>query len=160
MTARQCYQIHCTHSRSLGNFFMINDVFESEQSSVCVTWWHFVSQVLVSWQAVMSFVMVFSSSFWHFSKVTSMAPLSSTVDKIVGWSMCPVCSWFWKIFSPAKPDISPWKSSRGRSKARQQDNDHCGCLRHFLRYLYWNTPYWTRQIKNDDFMATNAIKKL
>ena len=64
------------------------------------------------------------------SRVISTAPLSFKVLAIVGISIPPLCSCCVNIFLSVNPSISPCKSFRGNSKARQHENDHFGFFRH------------------------------
>ena len=64
------------------------------------------------------------------SRVISTAPLSLKVLAIDGISILPVCSCWFSTFLSANPRISPCSWLRGNSKARQQENDHFGSLRH------------------------------
>ena len=75
----------------------------------------------------------------------SMAPLSFKVAPILGMPSFPDCTCCFSMFLPAKPLISLCKFVRGTSKARQQENDHFGFLRHSL--IFWKTKiaYWTEK---------------
>ena len=82
-----------------------------------------------------------SPSPWERVKLT--APLSFAQAAMEGFSIIPVWSWVLSMFVSNIPLISPCKSLRGRSRAKQQEKDHCGFLRHSLKNWYRYTKYWT-----------------
>ena len=90
-------------------------------------------------------LVVASSSFlqatsWS-SRVISTALLFLTVSAVDGISIQPVCSCCFSMFIPASPPISFCKLLRSNSKARQQDNDHFGFLRHSFTYKIYKKIY-------------------
>ena len=78
------------------------------------------------------FASLTSWSLWDRAKL--IAPLSFAQAAMEGFPIIPVWSCVLSIFLPTIPRFSPCKSLRGRSKAKQQEIDHRGFLRHSFKY--------------------------
>ena len=101
--------------------------------SVCVSLWLWLLLYTGSWQFSPCMANVAWSSFWPCSREASIAPLSFTAPIRVGASICPDCIWLLRASVAAKPWIFPCKSLRGKSQARQQENEQCGSFHHSRR---------------------------
>ena len=117
-----------------------------EVASVCVPWSFFIIRRYLRCFFTIKFC---SSEFVVFSSL----PLRSPRDRVKlraprsfameGFLIILVWSCALSMFFPTIPRISPCKSLRGRSTAKQHEMDHCGFLRHSLKYWYTYTRYWT-----------------
>ena len=112
---------------------------EASYWSVCIPLSHLSFLFWVFWHCCS----LATTACWPVLSMVSIAPLSCTAPVTVGASICPVSSCSLTTLLSAKPWISPCKSLRGRSKARQQDKEQCGCLHHSVRYRWRITVYWT-----------------
>lgn len=125
---------------------------ERDNGSVCVHWWHCLL-LYSAWQMVCAST-VTSPPCLLSSRITSIAPLFFTAAIIVGTTNSSACIRSWKEFVATKPLISPCKSMRGRNKARQQENDHCGFFSHSFRLWHKFKTYWTERKQKIDFWNT------
>ena len=128
--------------------------------SVCVQRWHLVLVFTVASKFCSRNVVVLSSlaSVSPWDRVKSIAPLSFAHAAMEGFPVTPVQNCVLSKFLPTIPRISPCRSLRGRSKARQQEKDHCGFLRHSLKYWYKYTRYWTeREMNNKNIIKISQI---
>lgn len=103
--------------------------YESSNWSVCMPLSHLFFLYWAFWQ----WSSLATTPCWPVLSMVSIAPLSCTAPVTVGVSICPVSSCSLTTLLSAKPCISSCKSLRGRSKARQQDKEQCGFLRHSVR---------------------------
>ena len=103
-----------------------------------------------------------SLSSWLGEKLN--APVSFALAAMEGFPMIPDWSCVLSMFLPTIPRISPCRSLSGRSKARQQEKDHFGFLRHSLKTWCKYAKYWTRKkmidqrIKLSLFNCKNLIR--
>ena len=114
--------------------------------SVCVPRSHLVLLHLVTLDFT-ELLSCLSLSSWVGEKLN--APLSFALAAMEGFPMIPDWSCVLSMFLPTIPRISPWRSLSGRSKARQQDKDHFGFLRHSLKNWCKYARYWTKRKMND-----------
>ena len=109
-------------------------------SYVCVSWSHliiprYLQRFLTTkfcFRDSPLFASLTSCSLWDRAKL--IAPLSFAQAAMEGFPIIPVWSCVLSILLPTIPRISPCKSLRGRSKAKQQEIDHRGFLHHSFKY--------------------------
>ena len=138
--ARPCFILTSIYSAFLVCLCAIVWAIERDSSSVCVPCWQCLF-LCSTWElpCASSAIVTFSS------RVISIAPVWFAPARMVGTSRSPDCNWLVRTFVTSKPPKSSCKSLRGRSKTKQQENDHRGFFRHSRRLLYRFKAYWTER---------------